>query len=40
VQLAGPVTQDASKLIPDLKFRIGQYKDHMPNVPAGSLSWT
>ena len=30
VQLAGPVTQDASKLIPDLKFRIGQYKDHMP----------
>ena len=30
VQLAGPVTQDASKLIPDLKFRIGQYKEHMP----------
>jgi hypothetical protein len=30
VQLAGPVTQDASTLIPSLPFRIGQYKDRLP----------
>lgn len=30
VQLAGPVTQDASSLIPSLQFRIGQYKDRLP----------
>lgn len=30
VQLAGPVTQDASKVVPELKFRIGTYKDQLP----------
>lgn len=30
VQLGGPVTQDASRIIPELKFRIKGYKDRCP----------
>jgi transposase InsO family protein len=30
VQLVGPVTQDVSQVVPELKFRVGTYKDQLP----------